>query len=309
MSLLGRRLKVFSIIFTLMVSLGVLSSCASKGKKYSSKTNPFPYNVVSVNVTSLDPAGDEFARHLEFHLKQSAGSPAFAKARNVKLRISTHPNGMLDKSTKSLFRQVTSLGGTSVTATIRLIDHENGASLKYEQITSSSTKDDIEVANMFIAEDMIAQIRAILGLTMYPPRPISNAPISVEPHDAALIFKPEHQMADPLLNGQINPSKKPANLSKQIKDMNDKMSSESMQMKRKVNNEAKMVRDVLMEDMAAPEKDVMPKKEMKREMEAMKKDVAAQEDAADSEAADNDALGDLCIVTVENDCLGPNISQ
>lgn len=300
---LGRRFKVLSVISVLIGTMGLLSSCASKQKDYSSKTNPFPYNVVSIDVTSLDPAGDEFARQLEFNLNQSVGSPAFTAARNVNLLVQTHPNGMLDKSTKSLFRQITSYGGTSITATIRLMDSEDGSSLKYEQITSSSTKDDIEIANLFIEEDMIAQIRAILGLTMYPPRPISNVATSintfqtVDADGANLILKPEQQISDPLLNGQITPETKSGDIMQQIKDSDEKMTSDAKIMKKKVNNEAKMVKDVLMENMAKPEKEVMNDEKMVKTV--MK----------DDDVAKDDFIGDLCIVTVENDCLGPNISE
>lgn len=308
MQLLGRRFKFISVIIGLVVSMGVLSSCASKKKDYTSKTNPFPYNVVEVNVASLDPSGDEFARQLEFNLKQSVGGPAFAAKRNVKLYVQTHPNGVLDKSTKSLFRQVTSLGGASVTATIRIMDSEDGSSLRYEQITSSSAKDDIEIANLFIAEDMISQIRAILGLTLYPPRPISFVSTSVDtglPPDTELIFKPKQQISDPLLNGQITPQTRSVDIMKQIKANDEKMSSEAIKMKKKVNTEAKMVKDILMEDISAPQSKPMLDKEMSMEKKADDVMMKAEEVAEDNAIDDND----LCIVTVENDCLGPNITE
>lgn len=308
---LGRRFKVLSVIILLIGSMGILSSCASKKKDYTAKTNPFPYNVVDVAVTSLDPAGDEFAMQLEFNLKQAVGGPAFTEARSVNLIVQTHPNGMLDKSTKSLFRQITSYGGTSVTATIRLMDSEDGSSLKYEQITSSSTKDDIEIANLFIEEDMIAQIRAILGLTIFPPRPISYVETSVNARQserlsgAKLVFKPKPQGADPLLNGQITSQTKSSDVMKQVKKMDKRMSSDAIDMKRKVNGEAKMVKDVLMEDMPAHKEETMLDKEIaleKKMAETMKK----VDDALEEETIEE---SDLCIVTVENDCLGPNISE
>lgn len=303
---LGRRFKFLSVITLLIGSMVILSSCASKKKDYSSKTNSFPYNVVEINVTSLDPAGDEFARQLEYHLEQSVGGPAFAAARNVKLHVQTHPNGILDKSTKSLFRQVTSLGGTSVTATIRLMDSETGNSLKYDQITSSSAKDDIHVANLFIEEDLIAQIRAILGLTIYPPRPISkleNAYSTMPDKDAELVFKPKRQFADPLLNGQITSETNSSDVMSEIKETDKRMSTDAMVMKRKVNKESKMVRDVLMEDMVAPKEKPMADKEMssQKKTDPMMKDTAVEEELLNE--------SDLCIVTVENDCLGPNLSE
>lgn len=308
---LGRRFKVLSVIMLLIGSMGILSSCASKKKDYTAKTNPFPYNVVDVSVTSLDPAGDEFAMQLEFNLKQAVGSPAFAEARDVILYVQTHPSGVLDQSAKSLFRQVQSLGGANVTATIRIMDSEDGSSLNYEQITSSSTKDDIEIANLFIEEDMIAQIRAILGLTIFPPRPISyvetsvNARQSERLNGAKLVFKPKQQRADPLLNGQITSQTKSSDIMKQVKEMDKRMSSDAIDMKRKVNGEAKMVKDVLMEDMPAQKEETMLDKEIaleKKMADTMKK----VDDALEEETIEE---SDLCIVTVENDCLGPNISE
>lgn len=311
MFLLGRRFKVLSVITLMIGTMGILSSCASKPKEYSAKTNPFPYNVVAIEVISLDPAGDEFARQLEYNLMQAVGSPAFAAARDVNLQVQTHPNGMLDKSTKSLFRQITSLGGASVTATIRIMDSEDGSSLNYEQITSSSTQDDIEIANLFIEEDMIAQIRAILGLTLYPPRPISNIEESfgsAQAEDAnvgKLVLKPKQQLADPLLNGQITPETKSKTLMQQVKESDEKMTSEAIEMKQKVNSEPKMVKDVLMQDIAAPKKELM----MDKEMSSEKKMDEVMMKAEDTVEEDIISDSDLCIVTVENDCLGPNISE
>jgi hypothetical protein len=304
---LGYRFKFVSTIILLIASVGVLSSCASKKKDYSSRDNRFPLNVVEVDVSSLDPAGDEFARQLEYNLKQSVGSPSFTATRNVTLNVQTHPNGVLDKSTKSLFRQVTSLGGTSVTATVRVMDSTTGASLRYEQITSSSTKDDIEIANLFIEEDLIAQIRSILGLTLYPPRPISYVATSINNSavqsrdDAKLVYSPEQQVADPLLNGQITPETRSDDIMEQVKEMDKKMSADAKEMKRKVNKEAKMVKDALMEDVVAPEKkttmdEAAPLKKMDKSM--MKDDDVEKAIAGES---------DLCIVTVDNDCLGPNV--
>lgn len=310
MLIFGRRFKFLSLIILLVGSMGILSSCASKKKDYTAKTNPFPYNVVAVDVSSLDPTGDEFARQLEFSLKQAVGGPALDASRDVRLQVQTHPNGVLDRSVMSLFRQITSLNGASVTATVRLLDGKTGNSVKYDQITSSSSKDDIQVANIFIAEDMIAQIRAILGLTIYPPRPVSfiaspTKQIPAEKEKPEPIPKPQLQYADPLLNGQITPETETMDLIKQIKESDEKMSTDSKVMKKKVNNEAKMVRDILKESMTAPEKEVMKDKNMssgEKMVKTMMDDSGEAKDTLDDDGA-------LCIVTVENDCLGVGINQ
>jgi len=281
-----------------------LASCADRNRTY--KSNNTRYYVTSVAVYGTDPAGDAFARQLQFNLQNSIGSASEYFARKVNLFIQILPSSARDQSLSSLARKISSFGAASVSASVRVLDSETGDILEYQVLTASSTRDDAQTAYTSIGEDMIAQIRALLGLNLVSPHPVPN----IAPQNKTYpMMSPGSQVnrmdvpslpqrqADPLLNGQITPETTITDLMKQTKQVDEEMTDEAVQMKKMVIEQTEKMTD----NAAAP------KPEMSDEAEDFVKEVEMSKPEDTGVLKDDD--GELCIVTVENDCLVQNGSN
>lgn len=133
-----------------------------------------PYSVQRVTVVSSDPSTDQFAKELHYHLQNSVGRPRGSPGQPVDLMVQVLPSGLFDQSVRTILSKIKHLGAATVYANVRIMDHRNGMPIKDRQITASSTSDMVRVSNAKIAEDMIAQIRAMLGLGLTAPHPIAN---------------------------------------------------------------------------------------------------------------------------------------
>ena len=103
-------------------------------------------------------------------------------------------------------------------------------------------------------------------------------------------------MADPLLNGEITPQTSVNELRKKTKKVDDEMTSEAKEMKKIVEEELAKKPVVAKPKVEKPKMEkpaVVPM--VKTEEKVMPKEIEP--------AVEDDDDGELCIVTVENDCL------
>lgn len=268
------------IIAILLLLALVLSSCASKRKAVNTQTGSV-YTITHVNVAALGLGDEGFASQLERGLLMSAGRPASYYGHRAKLWVRVLPIG--SSQSANLF----SLGSANVKINVRISDHASGKTLEAVEFSASSTSDDPTTAYIVIEEKLIAKIRSLIGLNAIPPHPVNvendasmYAPSTgmggdddLERLDPTILYEPKARVADPLLNGQINAETKVKDLVIESDQSNAAMEKDAAEMKKLVE-----------EEMA-----VKPEEKFVSEP---KMEPLPQEN--DSE---------LCIVTVENDCL------
>lgn len=286
----------FRPVFILMLAcLAILSSCASKKKVISSSANTgVAYQVTSVDVQALENSDFQFANQLGYSLRQSVGRPENRLNKKVSLYVSVLPLGPLNKPSLALAQQILTLGSATANVNVSVVDYATGEILQAARFTASSTSDDPSIASVVIEEKLIAQIRVFLGLNLTPPRQVSNYKntnrVSVVIDDDftdgdeidPAVLKPKALVSDPLLNGEITSETSVSDLVTETKEADKEMLSEAKEMKKVVTEEM-----VKQEPYVAPvEEKVMPKVQAPTAIET------------------DDDDGELCIVTVDNDCLG-----
>lgn len=309
----------------------ILSSCASDRARY--EPAPIAYAVQTVSVVSADPSTDHFARSLHLHLQNSVGRPQGSPGKAVDLMVQTLPTGLLEQSTRSLLSKVSSLGATSISASVRLIDHQTQLPLGYKQIVASSTSDDPQIANSKIMEDMVSQIRAMLGIGISAPRPVAkrtSAGINRVGMNGGFVPSSAYSN-DPLLNGTYQSSDTDESLIRRIREIDNVMTMDAQEMRQFVESERRaMQRTQASTNNPAPTPQAPSGSEpvVEEQMSmapptnaptipdvvqaAMRSDdgldLMAQETASEmEELLSNPTLveeDELCIVTADNDCLG-----
>ncbi|MBO6919737.1 MAG: hypothetical protein JJ858_15020 [Rhizobiaceae bacterium] len=284
------RIKPLSLV--ILACMMILSSCANKNRTVSNTPAAGPtYHITRVDVASLDASGQGFANQLSYALQNSLGSPRNGVVKKAKLYVRVLPIGTLRDPNRALAVRVANLGGPTVSVNVRLADDVTGATLNSAQLSASSTSDDPTTAAIVLEEKIVAQIRRFVGLNYYAPRPISNdyrngAVYDDENKPTTLVPTLKPRMADPLLNGEITPQTSVNGLRKKTKKVDDEMTSEAKEMKRIVEEELNAKPVIAEPRMEKP--DVVPV--VKTEEKVMPK-------------VEDDDDGELCIVTVDNDCL------
>jgi hypothetical protein len=286
------KFRIKPVWLVILACMMVLSSCANKNRTVSTAPAAGPtYQITRVDVAALDASGQGFANQLSFALQNSLGTPQGGFAKKAKLYVRVLPIGTLRDPNWALVTRVANLGGPTVSVNVRLADDVTGATLNSAQLTATSTSDDPTTGAIVLEEKIVAQIRRFVGLNLYPPRPISNdyrnsAVYDDDEKPTTLVPTLKPRMADPLLNGQITPQTSVKDLQQKTKKVDDEMTSDAKEMKRIVEEELNakpVIPETVMEKpevvpMVRTEEKVMPKVE-------------------------DDDDGELCIVTVDNDCL------
>ena len=283
------RIKPMWLI--LIACMMILSSCANKNRTVSNTPAAGPvYQITRVDVAALDSSGHGFANQLAYALQNSLGTPRNGYAQKAKLYVRVLPIGTLRDPNWALATRVANLGGPTVSVNVRLADDVTGATLNSAQLSAVSTSDDPTTGAIVLEEKIVAQIRQFVGLNLYAPRPISNdnqnAVYSDDNEPTTLVPTLKPRMADPLLNGEITPQTSVNDLRKKTKKVDDEMTSEAKEMKRIVEEELNAKPVIAEPKMEKP--DVVPM--VKTEEKVMPK-------------VEDDDDGELCIVTVDNDCL------
>lgn len=304
----GSKVRIRPIWLVVVACMMVLSSCASKKKTIS--TAPVAeasYQITRVDVAALDISGNGFAQQLAFALRNSLGMPRSGFAKRAKLYVRVLPIGTIRDPNWALAARVANLGGPTVSVNVRLADDVTGATLNSAQLSAYSTSDDPRTGAIVLEEKIVAQIRQFVGLNLYAPRPMSNADSdnsvylsntqnSAANTPATLVPTLKPRMADPLLNGEITPKTSVNDLRKKTKKVDDEMTLEAQEMKKIVEEELSkkpVVREPKMEKPKMEKPKVVPM--VKTEEKVMPKKVEP--------TIEDDDDGELCIVTVENDCL------
>lgn len=299
------RFRIKPVWLAIVACMMVLSSCANKNKTVSTAPSAGPtYQITRVDVASLDASGSGFAKQLVFALRNSLGTPRNGFAQKAKLYVRVLPIGTLRDPNLALAARVANLGGPTVSVNVRLADDVTGATLNSATLSAYSTSDDPRTGAIVLEEKIVAQIRRFVGLNLYAPRPIANAnqgnnvyvPDTQDDEPTTLVPTLKPRMADPLLNGEITPQTSVNELRKKTKKVDDEMTSEAKEMKKIVEEELSKKPVVAEPKMEKPKMEkpvVVPM--VKTEEKVMPKKVEP--------AAEDDDDGELCIVTVENDCL------
>lgn len=313
--------------WSLCLALLLLTSCAGERSKYMPAS--IPYSVQRVSVVSAYPATDHFARELHYHLQNSVGRPRGSPGQPIDLVVQVLPNGVFNQSVRSLFSKVKTIGATSLTANVRLVDHRNGVSLGYQQIVGRSTSNMPEVANSKIAEDMIAQIRAMLGLGLTAPHPIANRvtanagfAASQNGFVSSSAYINGMYSSDVVQNGGFQLSDTDGVLLQRIQEIDSAMTADAQEMRNYVDRErenlaetsSSSVETVVQEPaVTEPSIDVVDAQD---EAQAIIDNFTVGASSApdfvteqivnplDSPLSSDNTTSDLCIVTAENDCLG-----
>lgn len=305
---ISSKFRIRPLWLVMVACMMVLSSCASKKKTVS--TSPVAeatYQITRVDVAALDASGNGFANQLAFALRNSLGTPRNGLAKKAKLYVRVLPIGTIRDPNWALAARVANLGGPTVSVNVRLADDVTGETLNSAQLSAYSTSDNPRTGAIVLEEKIVAQIRQFVGLNLYAPRPISNA----DPDNSAYVPNTQNntantpttlvptlkpRMADPLLNGEITPKTSVNDLRKKTKKVDEEMTLEAQEMKKIVEEELSrkpVVAEPKMEKPKMEKPAVVPM--VKTEEKVMPKKVEP--------TVEDDDDGELCIVTVENDCL------
>lgn len=295
------------------ISLAILAGCASKPKVTPTQSQGDAYTIVAVDVTALDPANSRFANQLETALNRSAGRPSAYYGKAAKLYVRVLPIASFRKPSLGTVRRVVSIDAPTTTINVRISDPTTGATFESAQFRASSTSDDPTTASYVMEERLVAQIRQLVGLNGIAPYPIKNVVrskptqiianeypdnVTVLTNDdlnGPINYEAKIKASDPLLNGNINSQTSVKELMVKTKKTNDAMNKDADAMKKAVEKEL----------MVKP----LPKAEPRIIEQTMPATKAASEPAAKTmtspkvETANDDDDGELCIVTVDNDCL------
>lgn len=307
-----------------------LTSCAGDRGRYM--TSSIPYSVQRVMVVSAEPSTDQFSRELHYHLQNSVGRPPGSPGQNIDLIVQVLPNGVFNQSTRSLLSKIRSFGAASITANVRLVDPRNGMSLGYKQVIARSSSNMPHIANAKIAEDMISQIRAMLGLGLTAPHPIANrTPANAGFSHRQNGFIPSSSYssgmysANTSTDGAFELTDSEDVLLQRIQEIDSAMSADAQDMRNFVNRERQNLAisdqtsaQTVTQDVATESPNTDPNADLVETFNeqqdlidnftvgASKDTEYLSETVVDSMPSASQSItpSDLCIVTAENDCLG-----
>lgn len=302
------KFRIKPVWLAIVTCMMVLSSCANKNRTVSTAPASGPtYQITRVDVAALDATGNGFAKQLTYALQNSLGTPRNGYAKKAKLYVRVLPIGTLRDPNWALASRVANLGGPTVSVNVRLADDVTGATLNSTQLNATSTSDDPTTGSIVLEEKIVAQIRQFVGLNLYAPRPISSSTRDNSAYDAnsqlgdadaptTLVPTLKPRLADPLLNGDITPQTSVNELRKKTKMVDKEMTLEAQEMKKVVEEELAK-KPVVAEPIV-----VKPKMEKPVVVPMVKTEDKVMTKTLEPPVEDVDD-GELCIVTVENDCL------
>ena len=190
----------------LVTVAALLSSCAGRPKPLD-PTRPF--NVTEVRVTAQSTQDFGFADRLQQRLEATVGRGTSDIGQTSALRIV-----VLDRDAQT--GPIALLGGAVSTASLNLllVDAATGQVMRSRAWRASAANGVGNSAETALIDRLVDDTRALLGLSGYPPHPVSGAKREValplarpdELTDAALLS------ADPLLNGTVTPTTPDADL-------------------------------------------------------------------------------------------------
>ncbi|MCY0094775.1 hypothetical protein [Hoeflea ulvae] len=187
----------------LLVLLGLtvlLGACAGRPKPLEPLR---PYTVGAVHVTAQAVSDVAFASRLQQRLEATAGHVGTGDGQTTTLRVAVLDTGagmgllhFFDSSLRS--------------ARIELVltDTDTGQVLRTQTLQSTSVHSNGLRAETALVNRMVNDIRGQLGLSAYPPHPVSGPERAMVAPQARLDDFPDLDLvsADPLLNGTVTPT-------------------------------------------------------------------------------------------------------
>ena len=183
----------------------ILTACAGRPKQLKPSR---PFNVTEVRVTAQSMMDFGFADRLKQRLDPTAGRATSDAGVSAVLHIV-----VLDRRAQQNSAGWFTLSWQqSASLDVAVVDAESGQLLRSSIVHADTAARNGQGAETIIIERLTGDIRALLGLSGYPPYPVAGAKRNVaspqarpEPLDGELT-DPALLSADPLLNGTVTPT-------------------------------------------------------------------------------------------------------
>ncbi|EDQ32173.2 hypothetical protein HPDFL43_06822 [Hoeflea phototrophica DFL-43] len=195
----------FLQLFAVMILTLTLAACAGRPKPLEPQ---YPVDVTSVRVTAISSADVGFAAQLQDRLEQTLGRAARDVGRASTLRVIVS-----DRSTSADPFLAFVRAGREAEVEVLLNDNESGLDVRTRVLRASASGQNNSLADSILVARLVSDIRNLLGLSGYPPYPVSGAKrdlVRPEFRDDLLSpdgsFSEDELRSDPLLNGSVTPT-------------------------------------------------------------------------------------------------------
>lgn len=272
----------------LMVLLAAtLSACAGRPKPLDPTR---PVNVTAVQVTAEHLADSGFAARLEERLLATVGRGTSDVGQATELRIIVLDRRM-DAASFGFFGSP--VGAASLD--ILVVDAASGQIVRSRALRASAGGNTGQGAESLLIARLVADIRALLGLSGYPPHPVEGIKrsVAVPLSKPAELTDPELLSADPLLNGEVTPTTadlEPETIQPQVLDISRPL----------LDATPPAVETPAAASEPAPVAVTVPQG---LQLPAVAPKIPAAPAAPAPEAAGGD---EPCIITLDNDCSDPD---
>lgn len=302
MSHQASRPSRFLQLFAVMMLSFTLAACAGRPKPLEPQ---YPVEVTAVRVTAASSADVGFAATLQERLEETLGRATRDVGRASTLRVIVR-----DRSDSASMLAV--FADTRREAEVELVlnDNESGLDVRTRIVRVSAAGRSDTLAESILIAELASDIRNLLGLSGYPPHPVSGAKrdlVYPEFRDGLsrdFRFTEGELRSDPLLNGSVTPTTIDIEPETEI--------APAIDVSRPLLSATPAVED---KDIAAPvlpappaidqvpQTEVEVEVEVEVETEAETPSELAASVSEDKAAVDEDAP---CIITMDNDCSDPD---
>ncbi|WP_394689708.1 hypothetical protein [Hoeflea sp.] len=276
-----------------MITLSfTLAACAGRPKPLEPQ---YPIEVTSVRVTAASSADVGFAATLQTRLEETLGRATRDVGRASTLRV-------IVRDRRDTVGALAVFSGTLRDAEVELVlsDNESGLNVRTRIVRASTASRSDALADSLLIAQLTGDIRNILGLSGYPPHPVSGAKRDLVypefrddlPGDNR--FTEDELRSDPLLDGSVTPATvdiEPETEAAPALDISKPLLS-TTPVAEDDNIEASVpVAPPAVEPVASPENGV---------------EASAEQEISVSETPVSMEGDEPCVVTVENDCSDPD---
>ncbi len=283
--------RILQLVAVITLSF-TLAACAGRPKPLEPQ---YPIEVTSVRVTAASSADVGFAATLQTRLEETLGRATRDVGRASTLRV-------IVRDRRDTVGALAVFSGTLRDAEVELVlsDNESGLNVRTRIVRASTASRSDALADSLLIAQLTGDIRNILGLSGYPPHPVSGAKRDLVypefrddlPGDNR--FTEDELRSDPLLDGSVTPATvdiEPETEAAPALDISKPLLS-TTPVAEDDNIEASVpVAPPAVEPVASPENGV---------------EASAEQEISVSETPVSMEGDEPCVVTVENDCSDPD---
>jgi hypothetical protein len=191
-------------LFAVMTLSLTLAACAGRPKPLEPQ---YPIEVTSVRVTAASSADVGFAAALQERLEETLGRATRDVGRASTLRV-------IVRDHSDTAGALAVLAGMRRDAEVELVlnDNESGLDVRTRIVRASVASRSDALADSILIAQLTGDIRSILGLSGYPPHPVSGAkrdlvyPEFRDDLSDDNRFTEDELRSDPLLDGSVTPT-------------------------------------------------------------------------------------------------------